>query len=142
MQSFDGRGPETGLLPVLQQRLGAAEPSDLINILYDAEMSRDRIAACAESVFEIAGDPTAAAIIALAANDLATMVATLAQRLGLTADRYPLAITGSLLLKQEPLRRAVLEQLTPRAAIPGSVTLVAEPVRGAVALARRLAAEA
>ncbi|HUQ69830.1 MAG TPA: BadF/BadG/BcrA/BcrD ATPase family protein [Planctomycetaceae bacterium] len=138
MQSYDGRGPSTSLLPALQQRLGAAEPSDLIDILYASDMTRDRIAACAEVVFDVGDDRVAAQIIAQAAGDLAAMIATLAHRLDLSPGGYPLVIAGSLLLNQESLRRAVLERLTGQRAHPRDVSLVTDPVRGAVALARRL----
>jgi N-acetylglucosamine kinase-like BadF-type ATPase len=141
MQSADGRRPATRLLDVLQQEIGAAKPSDLIEILYDSEMTRDRIAGCAKAVFEVADDPAATAIIAAAADDLAIMVATLARRLELPANGYPLAIAGSLLLNQESLRGMVLDRLTAQQMAPVAIAPVTDPVRGAVALARRLARE-
>jgi N-acetylglucosamine kinase-like BadF-type ATPase len=140
-QAADGRAPHTILLPRLMHRLNATEPSDLIEKVYDADLTRDQIAALAVSVFDAASeqDFVADQIISTAADDLATMVATLAQRLGLAGGTYPLAITGSVLLQQEPYRQRLLERLAVRSAAPATVQLVTDAVAGSVVLARQAA---
>jgi N-acetylglucosamine kinase-like BadF-type ATPase len=138
MQSSDGRRPPTRMLDALQQHLGVDSPSALIECVYDEQMTRDRLAGCAQAVFSVADDPAAAALIARAADDLASMVAALARQLQLPPRGYPLAIAGSLLLNQASLRQQMLDQLAAANAGPAEVVLVTEPVRGAVALARRI----
>ncbi|HET6426626.1 MAG TPA: BadF/BadG/BcrA/BcrD ATPase family protein, partial [Planctomycetaceae bacterium] len=141
MQSADGRRPPTTLLPQLLEFFQAHSPANLIEILYSGEMTRDQIASCTPIVFAAADDdPAAATILSQAAEDLAVMITALAEKLGFEHTRYALAITGGLLLHQDRFRQAVLDRLS--AHPPGSVTLVTEPVRGAVALARRLVASA
>lgn len=49
---------------------------------------------------------------------------------------YPLAMSGGLLVNHEPLRLAVLEELTRHGFTPNPLTLVPHPVAGAVMLAR------
>lgn len=140
-QAADGRTPHTVLLPRLMQALGAGEPSELIARIYEDNLSRDQIAALAVTVFDVAvaDDLTAHQIVHQAADELATMVATLSRKLCFAPDDYPLAIAGSLLLKQERYRQAVLDRLGELRAPPACVHLVADAVAGAVALARQAA---
>lgn len=137
MQSADGRRPPTALLDRFLSHFDAASPANLIEILYSPEMTRDQIAAAAQLVFALSEDPTAAAIIATAADELAIMIAALARQLRFEPHGYPLAMTGSLLVHQDSFRQAVTDRLTNIQ--PSCITLVTDPVRGAVALARRMA---
>ena len=84
-----------------------------------------------------ATDAVAQSIVVAAANDLAEMVAVLYCRLSL--DQCPLALTGSVVLNQPELRAQFLTQLANRGCHTPTVTLVYEPMRGAIVLARRVA---
>jgi hypothetical protein len=84
-------------------------------------------------------DPTASQIIADAAADLAEMIVVLCRHLELPAGGYPLAVTGGVILNETGLRERMLELLQRDGAAPATMIPVAEPVRGAVALARLLA---
>lgn len=137
MQSADGRRPPTPLLEKLLAHFQATSPANLIEILYAPEMTRDRIAGAAPLVFST-DDPAATNVLTQAADDLADMIRALAHQLGFATGEYPLGMTGSLLLQQEQFRQSVVDRLLTIA--PRTVTLVPEPVRGAVLLARRLAA--
>ncbi len=132
----DGRAPPTTLHDAFLTRLTVATPSELIDRIYGTALSRDQIAACAELVFEAAKhDPVARQILQAAADDLATMVTTLARRLNFAAGKFPLAIAGGVLIHQPSFRA----DLTARIGLPpNSVVPVPCPAVGAVMIARRL----
>jgi N-acetylglucosamine kinase-like BadF-type ATPase len=103
-------------------------------------MTRERLASLGKVVFEAAKeDEVARAVIADAARQLAEHVVSLGRRLDLAAGDFPLALAGSVALNQRELREAIVAQLRADGLAPKSVELVAEPVRGALALARRIA---
>ena len=131
MRAADGRGPATDLLPVFQYSLAAESPEELVGKVYGPEMTREQLAVVAEFVFAAALDPVADGIIAAAARDLRELVATVARRLSLPTG-YTLALAGGVLVHQREFAAQV--------AAPCSANwmLVAEPVQGAVALARQL----
>lgn len=133
----DGRGPATALLAAFQQRLGAAAPADLVSRVHDPAASRDRIAALATDVVAAAatGDGVAEQIVAGAADELAHLVATLAQRLGLTAGGYPLRLAGGLLCQAPTMRDRLLAGLASFGASPGDVFVVEDPAAAAARMA-------
>ena len=136
-QAADGRGPATELLSRFQQRLDAASPQHLIERVYGPDMTRERLAALAIVVFDAAAnDSIAQQIVDTAATELADMAAALVEPLSLPVGEYPLALAGSVLSQQTSLRQRVLDRLHQTAAAPGPVSIVTEPVRGAVTLAR------
>lgn len=142
MRATDGRGQATVLCERFQAELNAPSTSDLIDRVYAPEMPRERLASLAKVLFEAAkSDGIAKQIVNSAAGHLAEMIRVLSHRLGLAAGSYLLALTGSVILSQEAYRENVLAELRSRAAVPGSVALVTEPVRGAVALARKAAVD-
>jgi N-acetylglucosamine kinase-like BadF-type ATPase len=138
-RAADGRGSPTALLPRFQERLDAAAPADLVERVYAATMSRDRLAALADTVFHLADtDEVAAKIIEHAAGSLAECVASVAGRLQFTPNSFALAFAGSTILRQESYQRGVLSQLQRLDWPPAQVTAVEEPVAGAVAMARQM----
>ena len=140
VRAADGRGPATALLDRFQQALHASESLQLVERVYAAEMSRERLADLAKVVFETADeDDVARSIVSTAAHELALLIATAVQRLAFGGGDYPLALAGGVILNQPRLREELLNQLQQQASAPQSVVLVHEPVRGALALARRLA---
>jgi N-acetylglucosamine kinase-like BadF-type ATPase len=136
----DGRGSPTSLLPRLQEALQVNTPMDLIEAIYAPDMDRAAIAALATVVLQASddGDPVADHLLEVAATDLSEMVATLAARLNLSRDQLPLALAGSLLLKSDALKSRVARRLAETHDIKPAITEVAEPVRGAIAIARGL----
>lgn len=144
-RAADGRDPPTRLLEFFQSRLAVASPQGFVEVIYgrDAVTSstnRQWIAEMAEVVFDAsADDPRAAAIIRDAGQELARLVHTLVGRLSLSAGEYPLCLTGGVLTHHPQLREAIHQELAAIGCVPGRVTLVTEPVRGAVELARRAA---
>jgi N-acetylglucosamine kinase-like BadF-type ATPase len=138
-RAADGRSEPTQLLTLLQTRLQVSTPQDLIGAIYRPEMQRRQIADLAEVVLTAwqLGDAAAREIVTAAAADLAQLVQTLANKLQLPAGKFPLAMAGGILLNYPALRSAVENNLANTPAAPGPVTLVPEPVRGAVILARQ-----
>ena len=140
VRSADGRGPLTSLLARFQTELAASTPQDLIERVYSPQMTRERLAGLAHIVFDGAlRDPAASQIIADAATDLAEMIVVLCRQLQFPAGGYILGVTGGVMLNETLLREGVLQCLEHDGAAPAAVIPVAEPVRGAVALARLLA---
>ena len=135
----DGRGEPTQLLVRFQQRLGVSAPQGLVEAIYRPEFSRQQVAELAEVVFQAdrVGDLTARQLIHRSAAQLAELVQTLVHKLQFASERFPLAVAGGMLLHYDRLRMAVDEQLAQMGIVPTSTTLVPEPVRGAVILARR-----
>lgn len=133
----DGRGPPTELAARLTERFAAADATGLVTILGRAGSPRREIAAAAADVVAAAdaGDAVAAAILATAAEELATQVAVVARRLGLPAGGYPLRIGGGLAVHSPGLRRLVSTALEAAGCPPGEVTLVTEPALAAARLA-------
>lgn len=141
MRASDGRGPATTLLSLLQQSLGVESPDQLIERVYSSEMSRERLAQLAAAVFSAASrDTVAGQIIAKAAQELGELIVTLARQLHLEAAPFPLALAGSVIINQSDFREHLIARLNQAKIRPEPVELVAEPVAGAVALARRLMA--
>jgi N-acetylmuramic acid 6-phosphate etherase len=134
----DGRGPETTLLDAVMSRFSVREPRDLISRLYDPEVDRRAIADLAPLVLahSQANDPVARAVVSRAAKSLAVLVGTVRCQLSLPPDS-PIAMTGGLLVNSSEVRASLIAALR-RDGLTSEPTLVPEPVRGAVELARRL----
>ena len=142
VRAADGRGNPTVLLSHFLVQLGVSEPEELVGKIYVPEMTVERIASMAMTVFKSApSDAVAEKIIATAAKELARMTAALVGRLQLPTRGFPLALAGSVLLNQAHFRRLVGSEIAMRGLQPSEVT-VAEPVSGAVILARQLATKA
>ena len=136
----DGRGPTTELLARFQEVLQADNPNELIGRVYQPEMSREKIASLARAVFEVGPtDAVASEILRDGALQLAKMVAAVVERLRLSPGAYPLALAGGVLRNQPAYRQLLGDELNLLGAAPASATLVTEPVRGAVELAKKLA---
>ena len=138
MRAADGRGALTSLLLRFQQELQANSPQELIERVYSPQMTRERIASLAHLVFDNAErDETARQIIADAALELAAMVAAVRRELQLPANDYSLALAGGIITNEPCLQDLLIKGL--HDGPPNRVVSVAEPVRGAVAIARQLA---
>ena len=138
MQAADGRGPATTLLTEFQRHLAIERPEQIIDRIYDSAKTRRQIAELAAIVFAAAEhDDVARELLIHAAADLATMVKSLATRLGFSRNAYRLALAGGVLIHQPTFRQMLLDELARMQVEPETSTLVAEPVRGAIELARR-----
>lgn len=143
MRAADGRGPATALTPAILARWELLHPQELVRYVYRPEIGRTEIAALAALVDAAAvqGDPVAQALTAEAGRELALAVQAVARQLAFTGAT-PCALAGSVLVKGQAVATAFhaaavelglqLEPLAP----------VAEPVWGAIRLARAALARA
>lgn len=139
VMAADGRSSATTLRDPLLQALHISSTADIVTAIYSADIPRAVIAGLAPLLFqpELAADTAVQSILQQAANDLATMTASVARQLQLV-DPFPLALTGSVLLHQPQYRQAVIQAITDLSTAPPSVSVVPEAVAGALQLARDL----
>ncbi len=133
-QAFDGRTQAPALLEAALRHFALRDIPALMRRVHAPGTAPADIATLAPVVLELAtaGDRPARAILDQAAEDLAAHVRTVMRRLGL--EQPPLALGGSLFSGH--LRDALLSRIDGEL---GPVCHVADPVLGAVTIARRLA---
>lgn len=137
VRAADGRDQPTALLEAFLDRLDLTEPMQLIDCIYAQEMTRDRLAGLGDVVFSAAKDDRIAAeIVESGAKELAQSIAAVASRLSFAPHAYPLALAGGIVLNQDGYRERIVFYLRSAGLSPGNVTLVSEPVLGALKLSR------
>ncbi len=148
LRASDGRGEPTQLGDVVLQHFKIDRASALVPAIYRHNQGEagatpirpDQMAALAPLVTRTAeqGDEVAQRIVQRAGHELALDVLAVARRLRLPSPA-PLALAGSLLLKVDAVRAGLMTSLTQSEFAFAPVAHVAEPVRGAVRVALRLA---
>lgn len=135
-QAADGRAAPTLLLGAFLDHFGLEKPEALIPTIYPLAGNRQQIAELAETVLQVAvsGDAIADEIVREAARQLAAMVSAVTARLGL-GKSIPLALGGGVLVGSELLCGRLHEELLARGIQPAPITVVREPVLGALKLA-------
>ncbi|HJN07544.1 MAG: BadF/BadG/BcrA/BcrD ATPase family protein [Pirellulaceae bacterium] len=139
-QHADGRGPATTLLPRLLSRFDLTEPRELVTFFYGRQPARRAaLAELAPLVTAAAeeGDDVAMQIASDAATDLARLVTAACSQLNLSPRRFPLAIAGGVLCNSSLMRKCLEASLAGQDHLAKEITLVEQPVQGAVELARR-----
>lgn len=140
-QAADGRIGPTRLTDPVCERFGVARDAglprvaELVRAVDAKSVSRADIAKISEIVFNNASDPAAERIIREAASSLAKTVNALSERLQLDTKTATLAISGGLIVHQPLLLETTCRLLDDTF---GLVSVVAEPVGGAIRLARTL----
>ena len=133
----DGRGPATRLLDRFLDHFEAQHPRQLIEKVYRHDVDRRAVADTARLVFEAAAeDSVADQIVVAAARSLAGMILAARRALALPAD-LPVGIAGGAILGSSLLRARFIEQLASSDVRPAPLVQVADPVAGAVLMARR-----
>jgi len=139
--AHDGREPETGLTGAILTAAQVNEVEQLIPWAIAAD--RDALAALAPSVMAMAmqDDARANALIDTAVEELVLHVRALGRRLFMDERAaFNVALTGGLLGRGSLVRKRLERRL--KTAVPGATVRTApvDPARGALQLARRLAA--
>lgn len=139
--AHDGREPETGLTGAILTAAQVNEVEQLIPWAIAAD--RDALAALAPSVMAIAmqDDPRANALIDTAVEELVLHILALGRRLFMDERAaFNVALTGGLLGRGSLVRKRLERRL--KTAVPGATvrTGPVDAARGALQLARRLAA--
>ena len=138
IRAADGRGVPTTLYPLICEKLGVSEPSELVKWFYDQELSRNRVADLASLVetASAAGDESAETLIDQAAKHLASAARAVDNHLKFP-DRYPIVLAGGAFKacpSLSPRVETLLDDLP-----HGEVRLLGvEPAVGAVTLALEL----
>jgi N-acetylglucosamine kinase-like BadF-type ATPase len=137
MRASDGRGPATLLTERVLAHLELAETSDLIQEVYYRDTRRHAVAGLSGVVQRAAddGDVVARQLLEASADELALAVRSVATRLEMRGQQFPLVLSGSLFRVLPTLLSDVLARLaevTPRSQ---PKVLDVEPAIGAVRLA-------
>ena len=133
-EALDGMTVGGALVRLVAARTGATSAGDL-----GAGLEPSEIAALVPAVAEAAdaGDPVARAILGRAGTDLARHVTSVLTRLGWTGA-VTLALSGGVLVHVPGVRERLLEEVQAAGWSLAAVSVVEQPVMGAVALATEL----
>lgn len=141
VRSDDGRIPPTILTRLVFEKLGISSVQQLVAEVYKPGQGKDFIAGFSALLPDALKqqDAQAAEILETASNSLCELVIPVARKLGL--QKETLALSGSVLIKDEAVRRTVQEKLS--LALPGLRTALplADAASGAALLARNLLSE-
>jgi N-acetylglucosamine kinase-like BadF-type ATPase len=135
-EQIDGRGPETGLTPLIFEEWEISEPYELITRTYDPATTKADIARLARFPLDLAyrQDAVSIRIVESATSELARMVVTAARKLGFTGS-LPLAMTGGMLIHHLIMRDKVLGHLREEWPVIESVIVIDPALAAARALA-------
>jgi N-acetylglucosamine kinase-like BadF-type ATPase len=137
VRAEDGRGPETELRAAVPGHFGLPSVRDVAIAVYREKITRSDLHGLVPVLFEVAGrgDRVAGELIRRQATEICVMATVAARRLGLTRERVPVILGGSLLTARHPLLSSALtEQLA--AELTQAIPLVVDvpPVAGAALL--------
>ena len=138
----DGRDPPPAGRDELTERLcaalGVTQASQIVTAIYAPDFDRSRMASLAPEVLAscLASPETAQRLLIPAGWALAEMVVAVARSLGWSSGVLPLSAAGGFLLSAAAVLQGMTDALTRQGYQP-AVTLVPDPVRGAVLLAER-----
>ncbi|HKA05653.1 MAG TPA: N-acetylmuramic acid 6-phosphate etherase [Gemmataceae bacterium] len=112
-------------------------PTQLISAVQGGGWNRSRLAGLADVVIRAAddGDEAAEELVTVQLSELAGCVAAVISSLGLPADRLPVALAGSLLVKVASYRERFLARLAALGIRGEPVLLVPDPAEGALRIA-------
>ena len=138
IRAADGRGVATTLYPLICEKLGVSDPTELVKWFYDQELSRNRVADLA-SLVETAsadGDEAAETLMDQASKHLVTAARAVANQLTFP-DRYPIVLAGGAFKACPSLGRRVEALLDDLPEVEVKL-LEVDPAMGAVTLALEL----
>ena len=142
-RAADGRGAPTMLLERILSAWGLGTAHQLIARVYAGASGGETapVAEVASIVLQAAreGDPVARGIVQRGAEELALAALTAARQLGFGEQPLPVALGGSLLLRDADYREAVMRAISREMAL-GEVALVEQPALSAARAAISLAA--
>lgn len=112
-KAYDGRIHKTLLLDALVEHYGLPDADAMLIHAYQPDFDKEQIASFAKAVNDCAqaGDPYAQSILLEAATELASSVVTVAKRLHLLHEHFPVGLIGGVFrggeLILKPLRQQV-----------------------------------
>ncbi len=135
--AYDGRGQATALFERLREHYQLQTIRDLLNLVYDAKMPHQEIAAFAQVVSRVAleGDAMAQSILREAGEVLALSALAVLRRLGMEEAEVEVAAAGSVLEHDILVRQAFAEALHREAPLARVISPRHETAVGAALLA-------
>jgi N-acetylglucosamine kinase-like BadF-type ATPase len=114
LRALENAAPTHGLAETIRAALGVNSVTDLTRSIYGSADPRYAVAALAPLVTTAgeSGDPDATRILQEAAADLAQLTARTAQAVGFASGKFPLALSGSVLINCRRLQESLLAELT------------------------------
>ena len=140
-RAADGRAAPTSLTGRILSAWNLPDTAGLIPLVYHGDLAREKIGSLAGLVAEEAqaGDEVALGIFETAARDLAAALVSVARQLGFTGPT-PCALGGGVLVHLPELVVRVVASCQAAGVVLHPVSIVTDPVQGALRLAaRRLA---
>ena len=135
-RSFDGREKETEVVTILKRRFRIQQVDDLVPQLYTTGLSVEQIAGLAPLVIRSAQkDSISRRIVREAGTELGELVCTVAIRLHMTKNKFPVAAIGGNFRSGDYLLRTLkfrIRQVCPNARV---IQTNVEPVLGSLSLA-------
>ena len=135
-RAADGRAAPTSLAGRILSAWDLPDAPALIPLVYHGGLAREQIGSLAGLVADEAraGDEAALGIIRGAAQDLAAALLSVARQLGFTGPT-PCALGGGVLVHYKGLVDQVVENCRAAGVAPDPVSIVTDPVQGALRLA-------
>jgi N-acetylglucosamine kinase-like BadF-type ATPase len=140
VRAEDGRGPETELRQAVAAHFDLARVEDLVIGLHRGKIGYSELHGLVPVLFEVAGhgDEVAQAIVLRQADEICTMAAVAASRLGLGregSEPVPVVLGGSLMTARDPLLTSAMTDRLP-CRLPGADIRIVDvpPVVGAALL--------
>jgi N-acetylglucosamine kinase-like BadF-type ATPase len=141
MRDYDGRGPETALLKMIMQKLGADEPRGIIARVYAGHMSVSGIASLSTLVSKAAeeGDEVALEILRSKGRVLGELVVSAASRLDMLETNFGVSLVGGVFGAGRLVLGPLEETIRASAFLAKIVEAKLPPACGAVVLLLRRA---
>ena len=138
IRAADGRGEATTLYPLICEKLGVSDPTELVNWFYDQELSRNRVADLASLVerASVDGDEAAETLMDQAAKHLASAARAVTNHLDFPG-RHPIVLAGGAFKACPSLAPRIVTLLDDLPDVEVKL-LEVEPAVGAVTLALEL----
>jgi glucosamine kinase len=138
IRAADGRGVATTLYPLICEKLGVSEPTELVEWFYDQELSRNRVADLASLVEKASadGDTAAETLMDQAAKHLASAARAVSNHLDFPG-KHPIVLAGGAFKACPSLAPRITKLLADLPDVEVKLLQV-EPAMGAVTLALEL----
>lgn len=141
IRAVDGRGPATLLTQLIPQFFGLDTPQQVALAISNDDLPWTRLLHACPVVYQAAeaGDQVALGIIETQADEVGTMAAALAHRLGLDGESVPVVLGGGVMTHAGALNQSIVQSALARH-LPTAqpVFLSVPPVNGSLAAALRL----
>jgi N-acetylglucosamine kinase-like BadF-type ATPase len=141
MRDYDGRGPRTGLLRLIMEKLEVSEPQGIIARVYAEQMPVSEIASLSSLVSQAAdaGDEVAMEILNEKGRILGELVVSAASRLEMLGERFGVSLNGGVFKAGQPILGPLEERVRAAAPLAEVVEPKLPPACGAIVLLLRRA---